>query len=117
VSAPEPAAPSPPGTDGGGPGVDIRSFWTLLTPETRQWLMDHTGADIVPRAVTAAMRRAADQPVPQDAHGQARLNEDDMHFIRTRAHSAYAAHGTECLFDAVQPEDTGHRWHGRPGAD
>ncbi|MEY9776929.1 hypothetical protein [Arthrobacter sp. MW3 TE3886] len=40
-----------------------------------------------------------------------------MQFIRTRAHSAFAAHGAERLFDAVQPEDTGHRRHGRPGAD
>lgn len=104
--SPEPADSDPPGAEGGGTGVDIRDLWPLLEPDTRQWLMDHAGTAIVPRTVTAALCRAAEQPVPQDAHGQARLNEEDLQFIRSRAHSAYAAHGTDRLFDTVQPHNT-----------
>ncbi len=114
MSTPEPAGSDPPGTEGGGTGVDIRYLWSLLEPETRQWLMDHAGTALVPRTVTAALCRAAEQPVPQDAHGQARLSEEDLQFIRSRAHSAYAAHGTARLFDTVQPP---HPHHNPPGQD
>ncbi|NUU30491.1 hypothetical protein [Arthrobacter sp. C9C5] len=100
--------PEPAGSAGDeiGAGVDMKSLWTLLDPGTRQWLMDHTGSVVVPRTVTAAMCRESEQVVPQDAHGQAWLNEDDMQFIRTRAHSAFAEHGTERLYEAVQPRPT-----------
>lgn len=103
--------PEPSGSDGedSNAGVDMRSLWTLLDPGTRQWLMDHTGTPVVPRKVTAAICRESEQTVPQDAHGQARLNEDDMQFIRTRAHSFYAEHGTERLYEAVQPGPTRQR--------
>lgn len=90
---------------GTGTPVDIRSLWTRLDPATRQWLMDHSGSSIVPRTITAALGRAWDQPLPQDAHGQFRLTEDDMVFIRNRAHSAFAAHGIERFFEAVQPKN------------
>jgi len=100
MNTPEPAGS---GGDEGGTGVDMRSLWTLLDPGTRQWLMDHTGTVVVPRTVTAAMCRETGKAVPQDAHGQAWLNEDDMQFIRTRAHSAYAEHGIKLLYEAVQP--------------
>jgi hypothetical protein len=67
--------------------------------------MDHTGTSLVPRKITAELCEAAGKSLPQDSHGQSRLNTDDMVFIRNRAHSAYAAHGTKRFFDAVQPKD------------
>ncbi|QCO98735.1 hypothetical protein FCN77_14770 [Arthrobacter sp. 24S4-2] len=94
-----------PDTGGPGSGVDLRSLWSLIDPATQQWFMDHTGTAIVPRTITAALCRASDQPLPQDSHGQFRLTGDDMLFIRNRAHSAFAAHGTERFFEAVQPKD------------
>lgn len=106
--------PEPGGSDGeeSSAGVGMRALWTLLDPGTRKWLMDHTGTAVMPRSVTAAMCRESGQDVPQDAHGQARLNKDDMQFIRTRAHSAFANHGTERLFEAVQPRPM----HRRPNS-
>jgi len=109
MNTPEPAGS---GNEESSAGVDMRSLWTLLDPGTRQWLMDHTGTAVVPRAVTAAICRESKQTVPQDAHGQARLNDEDMQFIRTRAHSAFAEHGTELLYEAVQPK-TGQERHQR----
>jgi hypothetical protein len=99
------------GADAAGTGtaVDIRSLWSRLDPATRQWFLDHTGTAIVPRTITAALCQVADQLLPQDSHGQFRLSGDDMLFIRNRAHSAFAAHGTERFFEAVQPE---HHRHG-----
>lgn len=113
MNTPEPAGSA---GDGSGAGVDMRSLWTLLAPGTRQWFMDHTGAVVVPRTVTAGMCRESEKAVPQDAHGQAWLSEDDMQFIRTRAHSAFAEHGTERLYDAVQPRPTRHRPDSGPDA-
>lgn len=89
-----------------GSGIDIQSLWSVLDPATRQWFMDHTGTPIVPRKITAELCEAAGKSLPQDSHGQSRLNTDDMVFIRNRAHSAFAAHGTERFFDTVQPKDT-----------
>ncbi|WP_427170890.1 hypothetical protein [Arthrobacter sp. 92] len=54
---------------------------------------------------------------PQDAHGQARLNEDDLQFTRSRAHIAYPAHGTDRLFDTVQPPHPRHNPHRRDTKD
>jgi hypothetical protein len=68
--------------------------------------MDHSGTAVVPRKITVALSRAAGRPVPQDAHGQYRLSEHDMVFIRNRTHSAFAAHGMERFFDTIQPDDT-----------
>lgn len=67
--------------------------------------MDHTGTAIVPRTITAACAGPRTIPLPQDSHGQFGLTGDDMLFIRNRAHSAFAAHGTERFFEAVQPKD------------
>ena len=39
--------------------------------------------------ITAVLSRAAEQPVPQEAH--ARLNKDDMPFIRSRAPASAGA--------------------------
>ncbi|QCO98740.1 hypothetical protein FCN77_14795 [Arthrobacter sp. 24S4-2] len=94
---------------GGGAGLDIRALWSRLEPATRQWLMDHTGTPIVPRTITEALCRAADRPLLQDPHGQVRLTEDDLLFIRNRAHSAFAAHGTERFYETVQPENPRRR--------
>lgn len=99
------------GDAGTGTALDIRSLWTRLDPATRQWFLDHTGTAIVPRTISVALCRASEQPLPQDTHGQIRLTPEDTVFIRNRAHSAFAAHGTKPFFDAVQPED--HR-HGTP---
>ncbi|WP_427170429.1 hypothetical protein [Arthrobacter sp. 92] len=88
--------------------MTIRSNWNEFDPATRQWLMDHHGAVIVPRTVAAAINRATAEPVPTDSHGQIRLTDEDVLFIRNRAHSAYAAHGVERFFDAVQPEGARH---------
>lgn len=70
--------------------------------------MDHTDTAIVPRKITAELCEVADQPLPQDSHGQLRLNTEDMVFIRNRAHSAFAARGTDRFFEAVQPKDHPH---------
>lgn len=77
MNTPEPAGS---GNEESSAGVDMRSLWTLLDPGTRQWLMDHTPTAVVPRAVTAAICRESKQTVPQDAHG------------------------TELLYEAVQPK-------------
>lgn len=76
--------------------------------------MDQSGTAVVPRNITAALSRAAGRPVPQDAHGQFRLSEHDMVFIRNRAHSAFAAHGMERFFDTVQPGDTAQHGVSQP---
>jgi hypothetical protein len=99
---------------GRGAGLDIRALWSRLEPATRQWLMDHTGTAIVPRTITEALCRAAGRPLLQDPHGQVRLTEDDLLFIRNRAHSAFAAHGTERFYETVQPDNPRHRRTG-PG--
>ncbi|HJV99670.1 MAG TPA: hypothetical protein VJ617_11320 [Arthrobacter sp.] len=114
-----------PATHGTGSGagasgtgaVDIRSLWSRLDPATRQWFMDHTGTAIVPRTITAALCQAAGQLLPQDSHGQVRLTGDDMLFIRNRAHSAFAAHGTERFFESVQPESPRYRTAGQHTRD
>lgn len=93
--------------------MNIRSQWNEFDPATRQWLMDHHSTVIVPRAVAAGINRAAAEPVPTDSHGQIRLTDEDVQFIRNQAHSAFAAHGVERFFDTVQPE--GPRHH--PGKD
>lgn len=102
---------------GTGNAVDIRSLWSRLDPATRQWFMDHTGTAVVPRTLTAVMCQAAGQLLPQDSHGQVRLTADDMLFIRNRAHSAFAAHGTERFFESVQPEAPRYRTSGQHTRD
>lgn len=85
--------------------MDIRSLWSVLDPATRQWFIDHTGNTIVPRKITAKLCEVAGRPLPQDSHGQLQLSGDDIVFIRNRAHSAFAAHGTGRIFEAAQPKD------------
>ena len=101
------------GASGTVTAVDIRSLWSRLDPATRQWFMDNTGTATVPRTITAVLCQAAGQPLPQDSHGQVRLTADDMLFIRNRAHSAFAAHGTERFFESVQPETHLYRASGQ----
>lgn len=88
--------------------MNIRSQWNEFDPATRQWFMDHHNTAIVPRAIAAGINRATAEPVPTDSHGQIRLSDEDVRFIRNQAHSAFAAHGVERFFEAVQPEST---WH------
>ncbi|QDG66903.1 hypothetical protein NIBR502772_12440 [Pseudarthrobacter sp. NIBRBAC000502772] len=92
-------------------GIDMRSLWSALDPATRQWFMDHTGNTIVPRKITAELCEVAGRPLPHDSHGQLQLSGDDIVFIRNRAHSAFAAHGTERFFEAVQPKDASQAHH------
>lgn len=88
--------------------MTIRSQWNEFDPATRQWLMDHHSTAIVPRTIAAGINRATAEPVPTDSHGQIRLTDEDIQFIRNQAHSAFAAHGVERFFDAVQPERARH---------
>lgn len=83
--------------------MDLKTQWNRLDPATRGWLMDHPGCMILPRTISTMVAKVVDEPVLLDQHGAIQLSEEDVNFIRGRAHSASAAAGVQRFFDAVQP--------------
>lgn len=65
--------------------MHIREFWTQLSPDTQQWLMDNPGSMIVPRTMTAIVNGETGENGAADIHGGTALTADDQVFIQGQA--------------------------------
>jgi hypothetical protein len=63
----------------------IEEFWPGLDPKTQEWLKANPGSVMLPRSVTAAIRRATGDLQETDRHGRYELSPDDRAFIRSMA--------------------------------
>ncbi len=86
--------------------MHIREFWSQLSPDTQQWLIDNPGSMIVPRTMTAIFNDETGEDGVVDIHGGTLLTTDDQLFIREQAHvrGSVAADGPR-FFDSVDPAD------------
>ena len=66
----------------------IAKIWHGLDPKTQEWLKANPGSVMLPRSVTAAIRRATEDLQETDRHGQYELSAEDRAFIRSMAASA-----------------------------
>jgi len=73
--------------------MEIAKLWDQLDPETRQWLVDNPGCQILPRTVAAAIMKGTGEQLEQDRHGETVLSPSDCDFIRGAADRPDAPHG------------------------
>ncbi|MET4540582.1 hypothetical protein ABIE37_002369 [Arthrobacter bambusae] len=86
--------------------MHIREFWSQLSPDTQQWLIDNPGSMIVPRTMTAIFNGETGEDGAVDIHGGTLLTADDQLFIREQAHLRGNATAEDPrFFDSVGPED------------
>ncbi len=75
--------------------MSIETLWTRLDPKTQEWLRANPGSVILPRSVTEALLRAADQQETLegvDRHGQFLLSPQDQAFLKSVASLAPVDH-------------------------
>lgn len=65
--------------------MDIEKLWDRLEPDTRQWLVDNPGCNILPRTIAAEIKKATGAQFDQDRHGESILSPSDCDFIRRAA--------------------------------
>lgn len=87
--------------------MHIREFWSQLSPDTQQWLIENPGSMIVPRTMTAIFNDETGESGAVDLHGGTLLTADDQDFIRAQAHAGNPGRdaGEPVFFDAVGPQD------------
>lgn len=73
-------------------GTSIEQIWAGLETKTQEWLKANPGSVMLPRSVSAAIRRAGGELEQTDAHGQYGLSPEDRAFIRSMAASAPVGH-------------------------
>ncbi|MCT9627482.1 hypothetical protein QE394_000757 [Arthrobacter sp. SORGH_AS 212] len=83
----------------------LRDQWHRLPSTVTDWLFDNPGCVIIPRTLSAEISAALDQPLTWDVHGETSLSEEDVEFIRMKAHenSDGKPDTGYTFFDSVQP--------------
>jgi hypothetical protein len=86
-----------PNTSGGtvSATTSIEKLWEKLDPKTQEWLRANPGTVVLPRSVTAVIRRAtgdADGLDGTDRNDQLSLSPEDHAFIKSKANSAPVGH-------------------------
>jgi hypothetical protein len=71
--------------------TSIEKLWDQLDPKTQEWLRANPGNVVLPRSVTAVIRKAMGDPetlVGTDRNEQLSLSPEDCTFIKSMANSA-----------------------------
>jgi hypothetical protein len=74
-----------------GRTTSIEKLWDGLDPKTQEWLRANPGTVVLPRSVTAVIRKAMGNPDDLDGtdrNEQLSLSPEDHAFIKTMADSA-----------------------------
>lgn len=74
-----------------GTTTSIEKLWDELDPKTQEWLRANPGTVVLPRSVTAVIRKAMGNPEDLDGtdrNEQLSLSPEDHAFIKTMADSA-----------------------------
>ncbi|MET4622820.1 hypothetical protein ABIE18_004299 [Arthrobacter sp. 2762] len=79
----------------------IKDSWDRLNPATQRWLTDNAGCLVLPRTLTEKICRETGVRADCDEHGQARLSQDDLDFIRAKAEGTQTS-PREHRLDATQ---------------
>jgi hypothetical protein len=75
--------------------ASIEKLWNELDPKTQEWLRANPGSVVLPRSVTAVIRKAMGDPDNMDGtdrNDQLSLSPEDHAFIRSMANSAPVGH-------------------------
>jgi hypothetical protein len=75
--------------------TSIEKLWDELDPKTQEWLRANPGSVVLPRSVTAVIRKAMGAPDDLDGtdrNEQLSLSPEDHAFIKTMANSAPVGH-------------------------
>jgi hypothetical protein len=75
--------------------TSIEKLWDELDPNTQEWLRANPGTVVLPRSMTAVIRKAMGDPEDLDGtdrNDQLSLSPEDHAFIRTKANSAPVGH-------------------------
>ncbi|MDQ0848260.1 hypothetical protein QFZ65_000198 [Arthrobacter sp. B3I9] len=75
--------------------TSIEKLWDELDPKTQEWLRANPGTVVLPRSVTAVIRKAmgtTDDLDGTDRNEQLSLSPEDHAFIKTMANSAPVGH-------------------------
>jgi hypothetical protein len=75
--------------------TSIEQLWDQLDPMTQEWLRANPGSVVLPRSVTAVIRKAMGDPERLDGtdrNEQLSLSPEDHAFIKARANSAPVGH-------------------------
>lgn len=75
--------------------TSIEKLWDKLDPTTQEWLRANPGSVVLPRSVTAVIRKAMGDPDNLDGtdrNDQLSLSPEDVAFIKTRANSEPVGH-------------------------
>ncbi|WP_247040563.1 hypothetical protein [Arthrobacter rhizosphaerae] len=83
--------------------MNLKDEWDRLDSETRKWLLENPGCVILPRTMSARIRRDAAGNIECDQHGQIQLSREDLDFIREKSNGAGIASSDHRFFDANQP--------------
>lgn len=75
--------------------TSIEKLWDKLDPTTQEWLRANPGSVVLPRSVTAVIRKAMGDPEDLDGtdrNDQLSLSPEDHAFITSRANSEPVGH-------------------------
>ncbi|MCU1512303.1 MAG: hypothetical protein JWM13_1180 [Arthrobacter sp.] len=75
--------------------TSIEKLWDQLDPKTQEWLRANPGSVVLPRNVTAVIRKAMGDPDSLDGtdrNEQLSLSPEDLAFITAMANSAPVGH-------------------------
>jgi hypothetical protein len=73
----------------------IEKLWDQLDPKTQEWLRANPGTVVLPRNVTAVIRKAVGEPDTLDGtdrNEQLNLSPEDLAFIKSMAKAAPVGH-------------------------
>ena len=75
--------------------TSIEKLWDELDPKTQEWLRANPGTVVLPRSVTAVIRKAMGHPENLDGtdrNEQLNLSPEDHAFIKAMANAAPVGH-------------------------
>ena len=75
--------------------TSIEKLWDKLDPQTQEWLRANPGSVVLPRSVTAVIRKAMGDPDSLDGtdrNDQLSLSSEDFAFIKSMANSEPVGH-------------------------
>jgi hypothetical protein len=81
--------------------MHIKDYWNRIDHTTQKWLIDNPGCQILPRTITAVIRKETGEADEGDQHGEAALSQEDRDFIRAMAKD-HRPHEYR-FFDSTQP--------------
>lgn len=71
--------------------MNIKDHWDQLDTDTKKWLIDNPGCQILPRTVATVISQSTGQDGDRDRHGEMELSQEDHEFIRAKANDQLSA--------------------------